>query len=751
MSDAVKRAQEEAAKERARADAADARAKQAEEEKKEEQRRRENLSWFGQIWDFAKDNFFTMLIVGVAAWFFATTDKGKELWDGIKELLGGLVDKVISWLPEDWQQGAKKFVAGIKGMFGGDIKKVLEDMDTVDFQKELAEKTGLTIDQVKGFVPDKKAQKELITLIANANDGKISTSDINNDKTLYALMTNRPDFVLAVAKANLGGGQGGKADDILKSLREIAKDQNKLTELFTTHRDNTVRLIQTIAGSVKPEEIQLLLSTGITAGKANQFLSDTVARLLTPVDGKLPDPKTIIMAEAGKHPDAAKQIIDAAIKQLPAPQSQAVQALRVKLGEDKMAELMRAIGGENKAQDTLRLALRPDNIHALREFVAVAKSFPEIAAQLPFKLDGLPRFVEATGLTAQGKPNAALTQLLGTIASSGAVSPEALAAPLKQYMLSPEVAKKPGSVGELQTFINTLNTDKLSAEARQKFEKLKTEINGLTQAQVQAASALAEAGVDMDGVKARFTDSNGNRTVSSTMAALLSSDFRNELRTAGIDKLLAASGVEGSFANPQNVNAMLTFMDAVQRSPNYTGRAIYDTQKVLMAFAGVVDGKSAKEAFTGVKPEEISTFFKNGDNHNALLTLLKKEPRTLDVSMLDDKQKKLLDVLYRRVGNVNTGGFANWLGDVDGARDFLKIVTSSKAEMEDEFKKKVNWFDGIEAILSSERGQKEMYLKRLSPSTARNSGLVLELGEVLEVFAPTVVSDAAKGQPTATR
>lgn len=731
-------------------------------QRENDQLRRQDMAmgWFDRLWN--SFNLFELLVICLVVgglWFAAKANPD-------------FVETLVEKLPDSW----KATVSGALNWLGisVDLTKTLTNMPLDDFHTDVLGKMGIDKATAQQLVKTDAEKRSLVQFIADANaernpdgsiktKGNITTDTLASDKTLYALMTT-PRYVplvQAAARAGLQKGQDGKLSDkaepMLAALRTIAKDEKRLTELFTTHREATLSLIRIVAPQTSEKEIEVLLKVGIQDGKATKTLSDVFTALLTPgADGKLPDPKNVIVAAMGQDPKLAEGVIDAFVAKLPTAQVDAFKALRAKIGDGNIQQLMKALDSSNKAQAVMGIVLRPDMIGALPQFIAVAKHEPGLAAQLPFRLESLQNFIQTTGFGADGKPNTALVTLLNSASSTG-LDFAKLKEPLQTYIFSEEVAKNPNSLPALQTFVNTIDATKLAEADRKALDELKAVVNHLTQPALRALGALKKQGLEPEEVKARMADTQGNFTVSSALSALMVPDFRNSLKQAGIEKLapLLAGLGSGFASSPKNAQALIKFLDKVQSSRGYTAAAIDSTQKVILAFAGLVDGKAPKEAFAGITPTQLANFFNNPDNHNAMMELLKRDNGTdrskdaLDTSMLDENGQKLVATLWRRLGDYKGWGFSNWLRTEQGAADFLKIVTSSEDELKKDFLSKSTTKEAIYAdwFASKDEAMKS-YLEKLSASTKQNAGSIIDIKHAIDPYlaAPAATPAAARGQ-----
>jgi hypothetical protein len=674
----------------------------AEKKRKEDEAEREKMSWFGRIWDMVADNFW-LILLAVVAFVVIGPEKMKELWDKGTEMLGNVVDQVIEALPQEWQ-------AGLNAFLGRDMHDALADMankDMGELKKTLVERGNIPEAVVKVVAPNKETFLQFIGDVRAANDerdaagnlvrrGKVSADTMTNDKTIFALMRDRPQMVRDILTA-LPKEEAGKESDISKNVKRAMTaiiNSDKLDVLLSPrHFDETMKTLQAVAAkmgveSIKPDALRNLIREQLDAnGKPTPQLramlsaavaGDVESMMRTYMQGKSvseliarADP-SIMTPEA----QAALKAVQDAIATNPAAKT-ALDALGAKMGSEKMGQLASAFTTQGKAG--LLSMLTPANIGLLPELHAFVKEVPAFAKQLPFQLDTLHSFIQATGMK-DGQPNAALTALLGSVSRQPHLSADALAQPLKDYILSPEVAKNPQAVAAVQAFAKELDTSKLSPSARDMLAQLPQ----LTPTALIALSNLKAAGIAdpfalKDTLLVKGADGKLTLTATKALDILMNGPQRDQLRKAGVAENLAALANEFAPATRgtitgANLSAILTFADAT--ATNNAGNLNHQRngEKIMTALVTLVSDPNAKP-FANLHASEIAGFFTTKGNAAAVATLL----GSIDTSGMATQQKDVIEALRNNyIGANGTGGLLPVLQDEKAVKLLLEHVAKAK-------------------------------------------------------------------------
>ncbi len=302
---------------------ADRRAKEEREEagRREKEARDQQMGWFSQLWN--SFGIFELILMALVVGGLYLAAKANP------ELVQSLVEK----LPDSWQETVSGFLswAGIDI----DMKAAIEKKPVAEFQKLLQEQLGLDEAAAKTLIPDDTAKKALIQLVSDANAerdgagkitkaGKVNLDTLMNDKTVYALLTQKPDMVQALAASALKTG-GDKpltdnAQKIVSSLKTIVADGRMDVLLKGDKLNETLTLLEKINPKLSRTLVKPLIDSGMTAdGHSTPALRALFTSLLTvDSEGKLPSTPAQLNAalEAYRtaNPAAATAIVQAVVQ-----------------------------------------------------------------------------------------------------------------------------------------------------------------------------------------------------------------------------------------------------------------------------------------------------------------------------------------------------------------------------------------------------------------------------------------------------
>ncbi len=365
-----------------------ARQAQAEKDKKEEADR-QKLSFFGKIWDVVSDNFW-LIALAVVAFAVMGPEKMKDLWNKGTEMLGNLFDKGIEMLPEKWQ-------SGLNAMLGRDVSGALAEMDITKIRETLAEKK-VPAEIIAVLAPNKETFQSFLDVARNANGGKVGADDFTNDKTVFALLTQKPDMARALAAVALKGGGAAAsspaAAEIKASLKAIVADGRLDVLLNPPHLENTKALLGAMP-NVDAGQLDTLLKSQVVDGKATPALRKFLTTILSPsANGAQPDVVGAVQQLSSEvTPETRKVLVDAAMQVKPSDSAEikalktnnggkALAALRASLGDEKLMQFVAIHAGGNELAE-MKFAL--ENRGALEVFQKAAdvkKLGPETQAVL---------------------------------------------------------------------------------------------------------------------------------------------------------------------------------------------------------------------------------------------------------------------------------------------------------------------------------------------------------------------------------
>ncbi|MES2984516.1 MAG: hypothetical protein V4735_04935 [Pseudomonadota bacterium] len=639
---------------------------------------------FGKLWDMISfDNIFMLLIAGFLAYTFAQSSWGQDLIKkGIEMLPEGLQAKLLDafetvGVPIDMN-------AALSALAAKDMNALREKMIKNKVPEEVVgiiAKDKATFDGFLKTVSDANDERDPKTN-AVTSKGRVNLKTFTNANTIFALMTQQPDTVQQLAAAVLKPGstaaKSPTAEAMMASLKEIVNGPKLDVLLNDANRENTLKLIM----RVMPENVPLqadalskLIRDGIGAdGKATDGLRKSLVAalnndantLLATVIADKPVSELLKLVDTSKLSDGLEKSCISAAQKNP----QLVTAIETALGKAEAAKFLIALRCENPAEMLVRLAISPENIHALPHIAAFVNTVPELKTKLPVDLNAFSQFIQTTGMGADGRPGEALKTALTAIGKIQPLTAEALQAPITEYVLSPEVAKNPKSVAAIKTFLESTNLAELPPAMRAKLTLLKTKLTAET---LPALSAINANGVDPFKLLGAFVDDGSDKPSKiRAMGILLNSGARASVEKAGTANLAILARSEAPFLNKQNIDALLAFGKETATNPANQGDNGERTVNVLTAFIRASEGVPAKDAFAQVDAKALSGFFAVPGNHNALLNLMK----SMDRSVLTADQAKLMATLDKDLGDFTNRGLTNLLADEKSAAYIIDKIKS---------------------------------------------------------------------------
>lgn len=262
---------------------------------KDEQRARdeEKQNFFMKMLSGFMDNIGTIFIAVLlmaGLYFMAKNDKGD-----------GLLSKIFG------HENVEKGLGMVNGLMASvginvDLKRTALNMEVDEFNAHFAKNTGIPQEKIKDILHTKAEKDELINLIADANGGEFKIPDVTNEKSLFALITQKPDIVSKFARAAMEASEGEGKDKntatknkVLISLRNIAGNEKMMDALLAPgqngkpgQREKTLELISSLIKkegdepSLPPVAISFLTNLGIVGDKPTPALRSFAVALLTP-------------------------------------------------------------------------------------------------------------------------------------------------------------------------------------------------------------------------------------------------------------------------------------------------------------------------------------------------------------------------------------------------------------------------------------------------------------------------------------
>ena len=356
----------------ARLEAEDAARQAAAARKKKEEEQQQQLSMMGRLWDAVTDNFW-LIALAFVAFVMIGPEKMKELWNKGSELVGGLMDEGIKMLPQEWQNN-------LNAMLGRDVSRALEGMDITEIRKTMLDRK-IPADIVNVLANDKPTFQSFLNVARDANGGKVGSDDFTNDKTVFALLTKKPEMARELAavalKADGASANSDAAKQIKASLLAIVKDNRLDVLLNPPHLDNTKALLAVVP-NVDKQHLDTLLNDKGNVPAIRTFLTT----MLTPAaNGAQPNAAAAALAVASQvTSESRKALIDIEMKVKPSDDEEtrklktnnggkALATLREKLGDEKLMQFVALTSGKD---DLAKLKFALENRAAFEAFHAAA-------------------------------------------------------------------------------------------------------------------------------------------------------------------------------------------------------------------------------------------------------------------------------------------------------------------------------------------------------------------------------------------
>jgi hypothetical protein len=491
----------------------------------------------------------------------------------------------------------------------------------------------------------------------------VTLSSFTNDKTIFTLMTKQPEMALALASAakNLPASADGKPSDTAKqiaaSIKAIVNSERLDVLLSPAHRENTLRIFTAALPAglpIRTDSLAAIIAKGVDAnGKATDDLrkllnaaidGDASTALATTMQG-MKMSEIVAIVDAKKIPDPVQKSVIQQIQKTPAAQA-ALDALSAALGKEQSAQLAAAVQGADGSKAAIRLLLKPENIHALPQMIALVNQVPALRAQFPYKLETLSNLIDRTGVTADRQPNAALTTLLSAVSQAPTLTATDVMPAVTNYILNPTVANNRQAAPAVRALLASVDTSKLSKVELAQLQDFQTMLSpqGLI-----AMSNIKANGVDPVKLGAAFTvtGADGHSQPSGIKIAqnLLSADARAVIRKAGIANLAVMTTQMSPVLTQYNLAKLLKLGDDIDRiDANKTPANRARNLDVIGAFANLTQpGIKPADAFKNVDEKELAGFFAVQGNKNAVYTLL----HNLKSDAMPPQQRELIAYLVK--------------------------------------------------------------------------------------------------------
>lgn len=560
-------------------------AKRAEiERKREEEANRRSI--FESIGGFLSGGFGSILgilILGLLVYTIGQTKWGQEL-----------IEKGVSYLPEDWQVKAHGFLdmVGINTDMGPSLL-AMADKDLPGLRKLITSR-GVPADVVSVIARDKDTFAAYLKTVQDANrddegkPGKINPTTMMNDKTIFELMTKQPVLVKLLAEGALKSGAGqnsGTAKNITEALRSIVASERVDTLLNGEHRENTLNLIKQIAKAnnspISDEQLAAVLQVGLDAsGKSTPNFRTFLSEALTRNDKGELQVDAALKNFADKEPTLAKRLFKAMLAgpaAAPAP-------------------------GQPATPATEEAAI-----------IAAIKAVPKNAKALQGLSDSL--------------SDAENTQLLFLLKGNDPVGTMKFA-----------LAHRP----QFDAFIKASDVTKLPDAIKQPL----LELAAIPPKAEKPILAILNKGIDPRSLLTVVTERNGSLTKLNPrhlVTQLLDENNRKLVAAAGPDnvaELIRAYAPNAPAAiNAANITAVLKATQAIADNPKMADATVRrDTVRVTAALADMLMNEKSTE-LQKLKPAEIANFFNDPVNSAALKQLL------ADTRGLPDKQQAMAQAL----------------------------------------------------------------------------------------------------------
>lgn len=532
----------------------------------------QQYSWFGRLWnmlpDFDLGSLLMWGLVLVVAYSFGKSEKG-QAW---------IEDMVGRFEPETQLK--------INGMLnavglGKDVGTTLTEMPFENAKTALAEQ--VPAEALKVVAKDKPTLDMLVKTAQAANGGKAGTDEFANDKTLFALMTQQPEFVRELATSTLKSGAsttGGMAQQILTSLKTIVADEGRLGLLLNPpHRDNTVALIQQLSPQITPKQLNTLIDTGLANGVPTPAFRSLLGGMLTGEEATM------------------KASLDAYVKATPTAATIALELV------------------ESKAAAPTAPAPKAAKPHEK----------PKKATEEPLSSTDLFNAIQTNN---GGKAYAALKTALGDAQAYTFLSNAENTLAFEQFSLTHREA--------LAAFLKASDQKTLPPQVRDRVQALLD----LPQDALPALAAMVGNGVSLEQLQTLIpTGSNGKPVEAKQLVAeMFDNSKRATLAQAGEENISAlvqamaqttAEKQAAALITPHSLHTVLTAADAIAGSPAMQDKTTArDTQQVTAALVELLVNDN-RTPIAQVTPEKFATFFHNATNAEAVKTLLNESKAEL--------------------------------------------------------------------------------------------------------------------------
>lgn len=541
--------------------------------------------------------FSNILLIGFAIlglYLFGKSEMGQNLFHGI----------VDNFSPE-----TQVMVLGFMNKMGLDIdmSASLEAMDRPKRDELLAKEASPEV--VSIIDPDNKTFHEFLTVVRNANDGKVTPKSFTSPATLAALIKEKPEMAKALmgtakpdaAKSdatpsapNTPGTPAPIPQPFAAPLKAFVKSPQFDTLLSEpTEREKTLKLLATLLPPDMPlrqDALNIIVNQGLDADRKpkdnlRKLLSDAVdgktAVLAADVAAIVGTSNMVMLADPAKITDPVAKYFVTTMQQNPKAKA-AQDALIEALGPKQAGPFIDALQSQQQAGDLAQLMLTKENVHALPQAAALLDQLPDLASKL-----------------------------------------------------APEQ-------GPMLTQVRTL----------------------LTQDHTQAIINIVNNGVDPIALSSHFM-ADDKLPLESAVDALLDPTVRADLKKAGTDNIEVLVGNINTLLNKRNLDAIIRFGDKIDDGKAPTE----NTQRVMHALAQIVSGTPMKDAFNNLHLDggKIAAVFSVPANREAIEILLDKDK---GITTTNPQMRAELDLLRKDFIVTPQVGLASILSDATSV-DFL--------------------------------------------------------------------------------
>ena len=388
-------------------------ARRAEDAAKREQEQRDQASgWLQrQLPDFSLGSLLEIGIFAAIAFFVMKIP-------AVQKFVGDLIGN----LSPEWQAN----ITGLLNKIGIDIDMggALAAMPQDARRQKLSEQ-GISNEVLDIIDPNGNPAvfNNLLNLVSNANNGKVTMNGFTSPETITALMQQNPAMARALVVAAMKGDDKGQPSSttlaISASVKSIIAGPQLDVLLNSANRANTLRVF----AAALPPDIQIseaglgnLITKGLDASgrptpALRKLLTDAVDKnkdaVIADVYNILGPAGLVNLIDVNKLTNDAAKYAVTMVRQDPKAKA-AYEALATAMGSENAQKFLTVFnssdGAQNNALDAVKLLLTKENIKALPQAVALLNALPGLAEKLPLdqanELKKLQQFLTPSHITA---------------------------------------------------------------------------------------------------------------------------------------------------------------------------------------------------------------------------------------------------------------------------------------------------------------------------------------------------------------